>query len=96
MFKSNKKNKYLFGALIFYGFTLLLSPLLINDLYANTNNNSHLIEEDHLDDEEDDVDDHDKVCPEQRKVVPAPQEFRNKINPLRKEPRNLKKRESSL
>ena len=91
MFKSNKKNKYLFGALMFYGFTLLLSPLLINDLYANTNNNSHLIEEDHLDDEEDGVDDHENVCPEQRKVAPAPQEFINKINPLRKEPRNLKK-----
>jgi mono/diheme cytochrome c family protein len=91
MFKSNNKNKYLFVTLVFYGFTLLLSPFLINDLYANTNNNSHLIEEDHLDDEEDGVDDIEKVCPEKRKVAPAPQEYINKINPLRKEPRNLKK-----
>ena len=63
MFKSNKKNKYLFLALVFYGFTLLLNPLLINDLYANTNKNSHAIEEDHLDDEEDGGDEHKKVCP---------------------------------
>ena len=91
MSESNKKNKYLFVVLVFYGFTLLLNPLLINDLHANTNHNSHLIEEDHLDDEEDGVGDHEKACPEKRIVASAPEEFKNKINPLRKEPRNLKK-----
>ena len=91
MSESNKKNKYLFVVLVFYGFTLLLNPLLINDLHANTNHNSHLIEEDHLDDVEDGVGDHEKACPEKRIVSSAPEEFKNKINPLRKEPRNLKK-----
>jgi len=91
MSKSIKKKKYLFIALVFYGFTLFLNFLLINDLYANTNKNSHLIEEDHLDDEEDGVSDHGQPCPKIRKVSPAPKEFINKISPLRNEPRNLKK-----
>ena len=79
MSKSNKKNKTLFVVLMFYSFTLLLNPLLINDLYANTNKNSHLIDEDHLDDEEDDVGDQGNPCPKTRQVSPAPKEFINKI-----------------
>ena len=78
MSESNKKNKYLFVVLVFYGFTLLLNPLLINDLYANTNQNSHLIEEDHLDDDEDGIVDHEKACPEKRIVASAPD-----VSPLR-------------
>ena len=87
MSESNAKYKYLFVVLIFYTFTLLL----INDSYANTNKNSHLIEEDHLDNEEDAVSDHGQPCPKIRQVSPAPKEFINKISPLRNEPRNLKK-----
>ena len=91
MSESNKKNKYLFLVLIIYGFTVFLNPLVINDLHANTNKNSHLIEEDHLDEDEDDVSDHGQPCPKIRKISPAPKEFINKISPLRNEPRNLKK-----
>jgi hypothetical protein len=91
MSKSNNKKKYLFIALVFYGFTFFINSLLINDLYANTNKNSHLIEEDHLDDEEDVASDHGQPCPKIRKVSSAPKEFINKTSPLRNEPRNLKK-----
>ena len=78
MSKSNNKNNTLFVVLMFYSFTLLLNPLLINDLYANTNKNSHLIDEDHLDEDEDDVSDHGQPCPKIRKISPAPKEFINK------------------
>tara|TARA_B100000029_G_scaffold482686_1_gene533051 strand:+ start:475 stop:1014 length:540 start_codon:yes stop_codon:yes gene_type:complete len=91
MLESNFKQKYIFVTLLIYGFTLLLSFLLIKNLYANTNNKPDLILEIHLDDEEVDIGDHGQACPKIRKVPPAPREFVNKISPLRKEPRNLKK-----
>ena len=85
------KQKSLLLILSFYGFILLLSFFLINNLNANTTDDSHLVLEDDLDDEEGDISVQGQPCPEIRKVSPAPKEIKNKISPLRKEPRNLKK-----
>ena len=85
------KQKSLLLILSFYGFILLLSFFLINNLNANNTNDPHLAVEDDLNDEENDISVHGQPCPEIRKVSSVPKEFKNKISPLRKEPRNLKK-----
>ena len=91
IFDSKLRQKFFFVNCAFYVFTLLLSPLLINNLYANTNYDPHLAVEDDLEDEEGDISNHGQACPETRMIPTAPNEYKNKINPLRKEPRNFKK-----
>jgi len=91
MFGPKYKQKNIFVILSIYVFILLLNFFLISNLNANNIKGSLLTVENDFDEEEDDISAHGQPCPEIRKVSPAPKEIKNKISPLRKEPRNLKK-----
>lgn len=91
MFESKLKQTFFIVNFLFYFIAFLLSPMLVNNLYANTSNDSYIEDEDDLNAEEDGISVNGQACPEIRLVPPAPKEYKNKISPLRKEPRNLKK-----
>ena len=76
-------------------FSLALGPIFPNKVIAGTTGNINFLKINNSDDSEDiDEDLSDAIigaCPEKRVIKNAPIEYLEKINPLRKEPRNLKK-----
>jgi len=72
-----------------------LSPILLSEVMADTLKNnklSHSNDSDHSDDiDEENNETTGSVCLEKRSIQAAPIEYKEKVNPLRIEPRNLKK-----
>ena len=91
IFKSKMKQTFFIINCLFIYINLLVSPLFINNVTANTSKDSYLEVGDNHNADEDDISVHGQACPEIRLIPPAPKEYKNKISPLRKEPRNLKK-----
>lgn len=85
------KKKIILLAVIFSNiFNFILVSMSLDLSYAITKNKL-LYADNNMDDEEEVVDDLEQQCPNVRNDYSTPEEFIDKINPLRKEPRNLKK-----
>tara|TARA_B110000914_G_scaffold187934_1_gene172644 strand:- start:198 stop:743 length:546 start_codon:yes stop_codon:yes gene_type:complete len=83
------KNYICFAVVFFY---LSISPILLSEVMADTHKNnklSHSNESGDIDEESDETTG--RICLEKRSIQAAPIEYLEKVNPLRIEPRNLKK-----
>ena len=78
--------------LLFFCFCLFLSPILSSYVMAdNLENNKSLISDDSEDLEEESNETNVSVCLEKRLIQAAPLEYLDKVNPLRSDPKNLRK-----
>ena len=73
-------------------FSFFLSPILSSYVMAdNLENNKSLNSDDSEDHEEESNETNVSVCLEKRLIQAAPLEYLDKVNPLRKDPKNLRK-----
>ena len=78
--------------LLFFCFCFFLSPILSSYVMAdNLENNKSLNSDDSEDHEEESNDKNVSVCLEKRLIQAAPLEYLDKVNPLRSDPKNLRK-----
>lgn len=85
------KIKNILIIIIISSFNLTTTFSLNNDSYAKNNNSINSEDDSYFDNEDNTLNVIEQGCPKKRLVTPAPEEYQIKKNPLRKEPRNLKK-----